>query len=86
MMEILYGVMYVTIAFMFWIIIYKWQYRFHRSEFPTLGWDNSERMFAVLWGGYTALIWPIMLPLVVIYLLARWAVARSLPFFERLEK
>lgn len=54
---------YVAVAAFAWTRIYGWVYRDHRRTFPTLNWSDGDRLFAIFWGGFCSVFWPLGWPL-----------------------
>jgi hypothetical protein len=71
MVNFLITAIYLLASFMWWVQIYKMIYSLKLREFPSQPWDSGDRLFSVFWGGFMALMWPITLPLWIVFWLCR---------------
>lgn len=74
---------YLGVAVVMWVQVYRWLYRSKRRDFPSLAWDDSDRLFACAWGGVVSILWPLFAP----FFGLRWAIKRAAArgLFDRLE-
>lgn len=75
--------LYFLVAFVWWVFIYRLLYLHHIREFTNLEFDDSDRIFGVLWGGAVACVWPLSLAVFALAMIVKYVLTPALKLLEK---